>query len=480
MLRKVILLIGVVLMMAPILPAAIPAYAETPDEWYAAAAKPYQGITIRGVSERTASSSYMLNTLAPAFEKATGIKLEFELTSWDEMYEKEIKDMQAGAGIYDFVYIEQDWIYGALEQNWLVDMTKMQTNAAVTDPRLEPSDFTNYCNNFLGKDGHLYAMPFEAFLKSYIYRKDLFTNPEIMAAFKAKTGWDLRPAVNWDEYKQIAEFFTNWGKEKGQELWGSTVTAAAHAATCYEIIESIWPAWGVYNWGINQQNMKATSANGGAADSPRAKAALAYWVDMLKYAPPEARTSTWDEVAASFASGRAAQAFVYLENLGWIAHDTTKSMVTDKVGVAVPPLYPGVINEAALGKGYIGYYDGGGLGIPHSAKNKEAAWLWTQWVARKDLQGDYAKTATRVVRNSTFSDPLVVAADPGMGGYFTLMSTAGPLFKGAPPYPFHRQVFEVYFLNISKAISGEMTPDQACDAIAKSTDELLVKLGYAK
>lgn len=481
MLRKIILLVGVVIMMASVVPMATPAYAETPEEWFAAAAKPYQGITIKGVSERTASSQYLLDVLGPGFEKATGIKMELELTSWDEMYEKEIKDMQTAAGVYDFVYIEQDWIYGALEQNWLTDLTKMQADKPdLTDPRLEMTDFTNFAENFLGKDGHLYGLPFEAFLKSYIYRTDLFTNPEIMTAFKAKYGWDLRPAVNWDEYLQIAEFFTEWGKSKGQELWGTTVTAAAHAATCYEIIETIWPAWGIYNWGINQANMKATSANGGAADSPRAKAALAYWINMLKNAPPEARTSTWDEVAASFGAGRTAQGFIYLENLGWMAQDTNRSQVTGKIGVAVPPLAPGVINDAALKKGYVGYYDGGALAIPHSAKNKEAAWLWLQWMARKDLQGGYAKAATRVVRSSTFQDPLVTGSDATMGGYFTLMSTAGPLFKGAPPYPFHRQIFEIYFQNISKAVAGELTPEQACDELAKATDAKLVELGYAK
>jgi len=481
MLRKLAFLTIVVMILGTTLPMATPAYAQTPEEWFAQAGEPYQGVTIKGVSERTAPSQFMLNSMVPGFTEATGINVEFELTSWDEMYEKEIKDMESGAGIYDFVYIEQDFIFAALEKNWLTDLTQLTAdNPDLLYPGNDVGDFTTFADNFVGADGHLYGFPFEAFLKSYIYRTDLFEDPDIQAAFKEQYGWDLRAAVNWDEYLQIAEFFTNWGKENDLELWGSTVTAAAHPATAYEIIETIWPAWGVYYWGLNPETLKATSANGGSADSPRAKEALAYWVNMLDNAPPEARTSTWDEVAASFGAGRTAQGMVYLENVGWIAQDEDRSLVTGKVGVAVPPLYPGVLNDAALHKGYVGYYDGGALGIPHSSKEKEASFLWLQWMARKDLQGEFATTAGRVVRNSTFTDPLVLEADPKIGNYFTLMSTAGPLFLGAPPFPFHRSLFEIYLLNITKAMTGELTAEEACDAIAQQADEKLIELGYTE
>ncbi|MBQ0818703.1 extracellular solute-binding protein, partial [Microvirga sp. HBU67558] len=83
------------------------------------AAKGLQGTTIRGISESTPPSNYAKDVLGPAFTKATGIKVEFEATSWDQMYDKAIKDMEANTGIYDFVYIEQDIIYSYLARNFL-------------------------------------------------------------------------------------------------------------------------------------------------------------------------------------------------------------------------------------------------------------------------------------------------------------------------------------------------------------------------
>ena len=59
---------------------------------------------------------------------------------------------------------------------------------------------------------------------------------------------------------------------------------------------------------------------------------------LLKFAPPESTQSTWDEVAATFAAGRAAQGLVYAENAAWIETNADKSKVVGNVGVALPQL----------------------------------------------------------------------------------------------------------------------------------------------
>jgi len=454
---------------------------EVAGSWWAQAAAPYKDVTIKGISESTPPSKYMQEVLAKSFMEETGINVEFEVTSWDEMYDKEIKDMEVGTGIYDFVYIEQDIIFSYLHNEYLLDMTNfMNENPELVFDDLDMDDFTSFINDFKDDEGHVYGLPFEAFLKICLYRKDLFENKEIQDAFKGEYGWDLRPAVTFDEYGQIAKFFTEWGKDNDMELWGTTVQAASHPSSFYEIFETILPPAGVYNWGINMENWKATSADGGAMDSDKAKEALAFWVSMLDYAPPEATSSTWDEVAASFAAGRAAQGWVYGENAAWIATNAEKSVVVGNVGVARPPLMEGVLEEAEAGEGYIGYYDGGALGIPHCSKNPEAAMLFIQWVCRKDFQGEFAKAGSRIVRTSTFDDPIVLAMDKEVDGYYSMFKNEGYLYKGAPPFPFHATIREVIYTYTIQAITGEMTASEALDAAAKATNEELVKLGYGK
>ena len=66
--------------------------------WWAEAAAPYAGATIRGVSESTPPSNYVADVLAAQFTELTGINVEFETTSWDQMYSKAINDMEANTG----------------------------------------------------------------------------------------------------------------------------------------------------------------------------------------------------------------------------------------------------------------------------------------------------------------------------------------------------------------------------------------------
>src|SRR6185312_16338619 len=161
--------------------------------------------------------------------------------------------------------------------------------------------------------------------------------------------------------------------------------------------ESVAPTFGVYNWCIDaSNNYAATVANGGTMNGPKAKAALEWWIGNLKYAPPEATSSTWDEVAASFAAGRAAQGLIYGENAAWIATNESKSKVVGKVGVALPPLEDGVLADAQSGKGYIGYYDGGAFGVPTTSKNKEAALLFLEYIGQPSVQADWAVAGSRI------------------------------------------------------------------------------------
>lgn len=466
---------------APAAPLDPKALVSDPD-WWVKAAAPYQGVTLNAISESTPPSRYAAEVLAPAFEALTGIKVNFEVTSWDEMYNKPIKDMEAGTGIYDSVYIEQDIIYSYLARNFMTDLTALLNEK----PDLKSADFdfskfTSFIDNFKDANGDVYGVPMEAFIKPYLYRKDLFEDPAIKDAFKAEYGYDLAPATTHQQYMDIAKFFTEYGKANNMELWGTTNQAhTGHASSTYESIETVMPTFGVYNWGINMDTWKACEANGGQMNSQLSKDALQWRLDLLQYSPPESTQSTWDEVAASFAAGRAAQGFVYGENTVWIATDPSRSTVTGKVGVAMPPLDEGVMQAAEDGTGYVGYYDGGAFGIPSTSKNKEAAALWLQFIGLESVQVPWAIAGSRIVMNSTYDAPEIQAANEKADQYYTKMKEWGPLFRGAPPFPFHNQVRGAIDQYFWQALAGEMSASDALDAACKAAEDTMLQLGYGK
>lgn len=455
---------------------ALPAAARA-DFWSDAGAR-LQGVTIRGVSESTPPSNYVKDVLIPEFTAATGIVVEYETTSWDQMFDKAIKDMEASSGIYDFVYIEQDIIYSYLARDFLVNITDMlEANPELQAPDFDFAAFTTFIDNFRGPDGDVFGVPMEAFIKVYLYRKDLFEDPAHQEAFKAAYGYDLAPAVTFEQWRDNAEYFANI--DPNDQLWGTTVQASSgHPAAFYEFFETIAPSYGVYNWGIDAEKGVAAVENGGEMNSPAAKEALSFWVSMLDFAPPEATASTWDEVASTFAAGRAAQGWVYGENAAWIATNPEKSSVVGKVGVALPPVVEGVMAEAEAGEGYIGYYDGGAFGIPHSSRNKEATLLFLQYIGQPSVQADWAVAGSRVVHQATYDDPKVQEVDAIADGYFTLMRDKGYLFKGAPEFPFHAQVREAVAPFIYEAIVGTMTPEDALDGAAAAAEAEMANLGY--
>lgn len=453
------------------------------DDFWKKAAEPYQGVTLRGVTESSPPSLYIREVLAPQFEELTGIRVDVETTSWDQMFDKAIKDMEAGTGIYDMVYIEQDIIYSYLARDFLTDLTALLAdNPQLQAPTYDEANFTTFADYFKGDNGHLYGVPMEAFIKVYLYRKDLFEDPAIQAAFKEKTGRDLAPATTHAEYAEIAQFFTDYGKENGLDLWGTTAQAhTGHVASWYEYVESIAPTFGVYNWGVDANNNFAASvANGGAMNSEEAKEAMSWWLSMRDIAPPESVQSTWTEVGTTFGAGRAAQGLVYGENAGWIAADETKSLVVGKVGVAMPPLAEGVLDQAEAGEGYVGYYDGGAFGLPSTSKQKEAAALFLQYIGQDEVQPDWAVAAPRVTNKTTYDDPKVQDMNAELGGYYDMLKDKGYLFAGAPAFPFHAQVREAVAPTFYKILTGDVSVSDGLDQMAEITEATLTELGYRK
>ena len=456
---------------------AVPAHA---DFWSDAGAK-FEGVTLHGVTEATPPSNYIKDVLAPEFEEKTGIKVEIETTSWDQMYDKAIKDMQAQTGIYDVVYTEQDIIYAYLARNFLVNVTQsLKDDPSLKAPDFDESHFTTFADYFKNADGDLFGVPMEAFIKVYLYRTDLFNDPEVQAAFKEKTGKDLKPATTHEEYTAIAEFFTEWGK--GKDIWGTTAQASTgHPASWYEFFESVAPTFGVYNWGIDADNNFAASvANGGRMNSDEAKAALKYWLHLRDLAPPEAAASTWTEVATTFAAGRAAQGLVYGENAAWIASDPEQSKVVGNVGVALPP------DRARRARGNRGRQRLHRL--LRRRRLRRARHLQEQGgraplpaVHRPGLGA--ARLGRRRAAHHQHSDlrrPRRRRLDAKLGGYYTLLKDQGKLFAGAPPYPFHPQVLNATTPIFYDILTGAVDPDTGLDQMAAKAEAELTNLGYRK
>ena len=190
-------------------------------QFFVDAAKPFEGMEIKVVSETIATHEYESKVLAPAFTAITGIKITHDLIGEGDVVEKLQTQMQSGENIYD-AYINDSDLIGT---HWRYQQVRNLTDwmsgegKAVTLPSLDLQDFMGL-KFTTGPDGKLYQLPTQQFANLYWFRHDWFTDPKIMAEFKAKYGYDLGVPVNWSAYEDIAEFFTGRNID-GQEVYGN-------------------------------------------------------------------------------------------------------------------------------------------------------------------------------------------------------------------------------------------------------------------
>lgn len=148
--------------------------------------------------------------------------------------------------------------------------------------------------------------------------------------------------------------------------------------------------------------------------------------------------------------------------------------------MALPPVEPGVMEEAEAGEGYIGYYDGGAFGLPSTSKNKEAAALFLQFIGQDEVQADWAVAGSRVTNTATYEDPKVIALNEKLGGYFDMIRDKGYLFAGAPAFPFHAQVREATAPTFYAILTGSVSVSDGLDKMAQIAEQTLTELGYRK
>jgi multiple sugar transport system substrate-binding protein len=131
-------------------------------------------------------------------------------------------------------------------------------------------------------------------------------------------------------------------------------------------------------------------------DGPEAIEATKYYQRIsTKLAPPGLAGFNWMESLAAFAQGRAA---MWIDGVGWApgVEDPNASRIAGKVGYAMVPAGP---------KGQYSATYGDGIGIAAASKNKEAAYLFCQWVVSKQNGARLLQAGGGVpFRNSVLND----------------------------------------------------------------------------
>ncbi|WP_378948719.1 ABC transporter substrate-binding protein [Paracoccus sp. R86501] len=468
---------------------------EAEMQWFVDAAEPLKGMSINVVSETITTHEYESRVLAPAFTAITGIEVTHDLIGEGDVVEKLQTQMQTGENVYDMYINDADLIgtHWRYQQARNITDWMAEEGADFTNPDLDLDDFIGLASA-TGPDDKLYQLPVQQFANLYWFRHDWFTDPDIMAEFRAEYGYDLGVPVNWSAYEDIAKFFT--GREiDGQEIFGNMDYGKKDPSLGWRFTDAWMSMAGmgdkgepngfpVDEWGIrvneDYQPVGSCMARGGATNSPAAVYAIEKYIDWLKnYTPPAAAGMTFSEAGPVPAQGNIAQQMFWYTAF-------TADMVKEGLPVMnedgtpkwrmAPSPYGAYWEEGMK----VGYQDVGAATLMKSTPvdRAQAAWLYAQFIVSKTVDTKKSHVGLTFVRDSTVRHESFTERAPELGGLVefyrspdrTRWSDTG---LNVPDYP---RLAQLWWQNIGDASSGAKTAQEALDALCEQQESVLERL----
>lgn len=140
---------------------------------------------------------------ADAFTKETGIVVNFVEVPYQGVYDKLTAEIASGTSNFDVATIDVVW--NAAFAAHVDDLSGLFTDAVKADlPSALLADAK--------VGGKVIGMPAWANTEIVFYRKDLWEDQGNKTAFKAQYGYDLAPPATWQQWRDMAKFFTKDGK----------------------------------------------------------------------------------------------------------------------------------------------------------------------------------------------------------------------------------------------------------------------------
>ena len=296
-------------------------------------------------------------------------------------------------------------------------------------------------------EGKTYSVQLSANAAALFYRKDLLD----------KAG--LKPPRTVDDLVKAAKMLTVDTNGDGQiDVWGFAEGVARPLPQLHRFLYPlIWSAGG----DVVGKDGKATF------NSLAGVRAVQLFVDMVKVhkvIPPDVAGLSWEERVQGFMAGKYA---MVVEGMHRYQSIQTSPNVRGKVEVAHMPSWDGVKPAPTTAIGW-------DIGIPASAKNKQAAWKFIAHCLSEEAQVLNARVAGAVpARPSFVKDPFFTTPEGALAkftvDYLTLSS------RELPPVPNVTELLDLWHLAISEILVSNTPTKVALDKAAAEYDKATVR-----
>ena len=439
-----------------------------------AAAKPAQLHMLYATAE---ANSAAVQALLPAFKQKFGFDLVMDTQPYDALQQKVFSEFASSSPYYDIVIVDTPWAPALVAQ--LEPLSAHIGNAALNDmAEVEIDDFipkvlfdtavynaSDPIKHFpdesaaadvaaiTGAGFDIYGLPLQANAQVMAYRKDMFTDAGEKAAFKSATGKELAVPQTWDEFVEVAKFFTRPEKK----MYGTTVMAGVGDWSTDDF-KSMLAAWGG-NGHLVGDDLSLTF------NSPQGVAALQAYVDLInkhKVTPPGSTAASWDEAASLFDGGTTAMTMNYHA----LELDTA---VKGEIGYAVVP------KQEARGPHFGTWM----LSVNKFGANRAWAYRAISWLTASEQQLTMTDKQLHPTRKSVYQQVTGSGAKSAAEAeFYQVLGESLAVGVGRARLTNYTEVSAAIAKAVNSAATGSAQPAQALSSAADQVRRLLTSAGY--
>ncbi|MFC0559186.1 ABC transporter substrate-binding protein [Halalkalibacter alkalisediminis] len=381
------------------------------------------------------------------FEDLTGYEVNIESVPYVGVYDRLRTEMSSQTGSFDVATIDIIWfpaIYQSLEP----------INELITD-EIENDLFPGLLDATT-MDEDSFALPVWTNSKILLYREDLFADEENKELFAQKYGYELAPPTSWQEYRDVAKFFTQDTNGDGSiDLYGTSVFGANSGDSVASWLDHVAQA-GAESFIIDESNHVIVN------DKAHVEALefLKSIVHEDESVPVGVLETASAETSELFYNGKLAMMLAW-GHFYVPANDPKTSKVAGSVGAA-----PMIGGNAGIGVVPGPWYQV----IPSSSKKKDIAKEYLQFMYEKNEL--YTEALGVASRQSVFNK----FGEGKKFDHLNALSTTlnAPQTTNRPSVPQWQQIeSEALVPAVQRTLSGDTSPQEALDEAKNIIERIL-------
>ncbi|KAA9010011.1 ABC transporter substrate-binding protein [Histidinibacterium aquaticum] len=341
--------------------------------------------------------------MAEQFTEETGIEVNFVEVPYQGVFDRLSAEIASGTSNFDVATIDVVW--NAAFADHVEDLSDLFTEEVRSDLPQALIDDANV-------DGRMIGMPAWANAEVVFYRKDLFESAENQEAFAEEYGYDLAPPQTWQQWRDMAEFFTT------EDMMGTSVNGLNPEEWMAHVLQAGSP--GVV---LDEDGTVIL-------DNEAHRAALEFYRAPLcedGSAPENALEIGWGEEQNLFYQGQTAMMKFWAHAYRLTPED---SQVSGRVGVA-----PMIAGEAGIAGIPGPWYNV----VPSTSENKEAAKQFVAYAIANNGLGIEAPLGLAAA-NSAYESYMDTE---GYEHFEPLLTTlSAPATQGRPIHPDYQELLD--------------------------------------